>query len=283
MQILNNVLQQLQLQNNAFIQQYKQVSQRMSIQIFLNPITKAAVDLVYNIINTPQFTAERQSPATPHKNDIDIIIDSGGGDADAAYHIAKILNQNFTGTIRYIIPRYAKSAATLLACGGDKIVMGDTSELGPLDPQIQQSDGSYISAKSVQSTLELINSYLGGGGKQGLELATILSSRLNPLVLGQYQSTMDVAQSYQKELLSLRMYKGGDPAKVEEIAKKFATGYTHHSRVINCQEAQEIFGSDKVEIWNMSNPGWTFLWQLCQNNRAIADIVAILPLVNKLQ
>jgi hypothetical protein len=129
----------------------------------------------------------------------------------------------------------------------------------------------------------LINSYLGSGGKQGLELATILSSRLNPLVLGQYQSTMDVAQSYQKELLSLRMYKGKDTARVEEIAKKFATGYTHHSRVINCQEAQEIFGSDKVEIWNMGTPGWTFLWQLCQNNRAVADIVAILPLVNKLQ
>jgi hypothetical protein len=35
-------------------------------------------------------------------------------DADAAYHIAKLLHQNFKGTIKYVVPRFAKSAATLL-------------------------------------------------------------------------------------------------------------------------------------------------------------------------
>ena len=154
--------------------------------------------------------------------------------------------------------------------------------LGPLDPQLQQPDGSYISAKSVQSTLELIKSYLGKGGeKQGLELATILSSRINPLVLGQYESTMSVAQEYQKELLSLRMYTGADKAKVDEIAKKFATGYTHHSRVINCRDAQEIFGTDKVEILPGSDPSWKILWQFYSNNKAVADIAGIMPLLNK--
>ena len=47
-----------------------------------------------------------------------------------------------TGTLRVIVPDYAKSAGTLIALGADRIVMGETSELGPIDPQITLSDGS---------------------------------------------------------------------------------------------------------------------------------------------
>ena len=109
---------------------------------------------VYNIINSPNFCKEREE--CTHPENLDVIIDSGGGDADAAYHIAKLFHKNFKGEITYIIPRFAKSAATLLVCGGDKIIMGPTSELGPLDPQILQKNNQPISAKSVQSTLNLI-------------------------------------------------------------------------------------------------------------------------------
>jgi len=35
-------------------------------------------------------------------------------DADVAYHIAKLLHQNFKGTIKYVVSRFAKSATTLL-------------------------------------------------------------------------------------------------------------------------------------------------------------------------
>ena len=38
--------------------------------------------------------------------------------------------------IRCIVPLQAKSAATMLALGGDEIVMGLHSRLGPIDPQI---------------------------------------------------------------------------------------------------------------------------------------------------
>ncbi len=281
MQILQNVIQQLQMQNQQLLAEYIKQCNCNVLQLSVNPINRGTVDLVYNLINSPQFNSQRQSIA--NKNDINVIIDSNGGDADAAYHIAKMIDQNFSGTIKYIIPRFSKSAATLMVCGGDKIVMGETSELGPLDPQIQQTDGSYISAKSVASTLELIKTYLVGGKKEGLELATILSSRLNPLVLGQYESTMNVAQEYQKELLKLRMYKAdidGNNDKVDEIAVKFATGYTHHSRVITSKEAQTIFGADKVEIMAQNNAQWTTLWKMYQNNKAIADIAGILPIIN---
>ena len=44
-----------------------------------------------------------------------------------------------TGTLRVIVPDYAKSDSTLLALTADTVVMSDSSELGPIDPQIHSS------------------------------------------------------------------------------------------------------------------------------------------------
>lgn len=46
---------------------------------------------------------------------------------------------------RLIVPDQAKSAATLVALGASEIMMSTTSELGPIDPQVelQDQDGSW--------------------------------------------------------------------------------------------------------------------------------------------
>lgn len=68
---------------------------------------------------------------------------TGGGDIDAAEKLNSIVRAKVgTGTLRVIVPDYAKSAGTLIALGADKIVMSETSGLGPIDPQITLSDGS---------------------------------------------------------------------------------------------------------------------------------------------
>ena len=46
-----------------------------------------------------------------------------------------------TGRLRVIVPDFAKSAGTLIALAADKIVMSDSSELGPIDPQFLKKDG----------------------------------------------------------------------------------------------------------------------------------------------
>ena len=48
-------------------------------------------------------------------------------------------------------------------------MMGPTSELGPMDPQILLEGNEHISAKAVQATLELIKEYT----ETDLKLATI--------------------------------------------------------------------------------------------------------------
>lgn len=279
MQLLGNIIQQIQQRNNQLISDFRKIRKNISIQILLNPIDRRGVDVVFDIVRNPQFKEECKKYENP--DDVDIIIDSFGGDADAAYHMAKLIDSHFKGNVKYVVPRFAKSAATLLVCGGNKVVMGETSELGPLDPQIRQDDGSYISAKAVQATLELIKQHLKKEDR-GLELATILASRINPLVLGQYESSIDIAKEYQRELLQMRMFKGGKIDEVNKIVDRFATGYTHHSRVIDAKEARDIFGDANVEILASNSQEWNLVWEFYLNNRNIADLLGVLKNIDKL-
>jgi hypothetical protein len=69
------------------------------------------------------------------ERELDLLLHSPGGSAQAAEQILEYLRTRFD-YIRAIIPLQAKSAATMIALGCDEIVMGDHSELGPIDPQI---------------------------------------------------------------------------------------------------------------------------------------------------
>lgn len=66
---------------------------------------------------------------------LDLIIHSPGGSAEAVEQIVDYLRKKYT-EIRAIIPQNAMSAATMMACACDSIVMGKHSALGPIDPQI---------------------------------------------------------------------------------------------------------------------------------------------------
>lgn len=69
------------------------------------------------------------------EKDLDLILHSPGGDPQAAEQIIEYLRTKFDH-IRAIVPLQAKSAATMMALGCDEILLGEHSELGPIDPQI---------------------------------------------------------------------------------------------------------------------------------------------------
>lgn len=68
-------------------------------------------------------------------DELDFILHSPGGSAEAAEAILLYLRKKFSD-IRIIIPFAAMSAATMLSCGSNKIVMGKHSYIGPIDPQM---------------------------------------------------------------------------------------------------------------------------------------------------
>jgi hypothetical protein len=86
-----------------------------------------------------------------------LMIDSLGGDAKSAFQLAKLLRR-YCGGFVAVIPRFAKSAATLLTLGADEIILGRCAELGPLDTQIYNSQrNGYIPVLDKVKALERLH------------------------------------------------------------------------------------------------------------------------------
>jgi hypothetical protein len=66
---------------------------------------------------------------------LDLILHSPGGQMEAAEQIVEYLRAKYN-KIRAIVPQNAMSAATMIACACDSIVMGKHSAIGPIDPQV---------------------------------------------------------------------------------------------------------------------------------------------------
>lgn len=78
-----------------------------------------------------------------------LVISSPGGDGLAAERIINLC-RSYSGTREYwaVVPSKAKSAATMICFGASKIIMGASSELGPVDPQVAL-DGRLFSVYNI--------------------------------------------------------------------------------------------------------------------------------------
>jgi hypothetical protein len=91
------------------------------------PLTKKTVTQMANALGDDQF------------DDLDLVIQSSGGDIHAAYQMMSLLRGRMSGQGELVacVPGKAQSSATLLCLGSDKILLGELGALGPLDAQIR--------------------------------------------------------------------------------------------------------------------------------------------------
>ena len=82
-----------------------------------------------------------------------MIINSPGGDGLAAERIVNVCRSYSQDKFEIIIPKMAKSAATMIAFGAQKIWLSETSELGPIDPQVLIGKRG-VSAHSIVASYE---------------------------------------------------------------------------------------------------------------------------------
>lgn len=80
--------------------------------------------------------------------DLHLMLCSPGGDGEIAVRLARMA-QASCRHFYVLVPESAKSAATILALGAHGIIMGPTSDLGPIDPQIFLPDRGFVSAKDL--------------------------------------------------------------------------------------------------------------------------------------
>lgn len=193
---------------------------------------------------------------------LDVMVDSSGGYIDSAYNLACLFQKYGNRELTFIIPRWAKSAATLVACAGEEILMTPVAELGPLDPQITQINPmeerfEQFSPLHIQTTLEMIREEYEKGSK---DLAEGLLKRLQfPLTLGSFLKAHEIAEQYLVRLLKERMEKTNKLGDIpENIAKRLTKQYADHGFCINITEARKIgLNVQEIEedlldlVWNI--------------------------------
>ncbi len=79
---------------------------------------------------------------------LDLIIHSQGGSSEGAEQIVFYLRSKYDH-IRVFVPQNAMSAATMIACAADEIIMGKESAIGPIDPQIGLGQGPSVPAQAI--------------------------------------------------------------------------------------------------------------------------------------
>lgn len=86
-------------------------------------------------------------------NAIDLVLHSPGGSPEAAEAIISYLRSRFSN-IRVMVPHLAMSAATMLACAADGIILGKHSFLGPTDPQLVLATPLGVRSVPAQAMLD---------------------------------------------------------------------------------------------------------------------------------
>ncbi len=168
--------------------------------------------------------------------------------------------------LNIIIPRWAKSAATLVACGADKIFMTQIAELGPLDPQITQMNPieerlEEFSPMYLDSTLSLIRDELNKGNEK---LGELLVNRLQfPMTLGGIMKSLEIGKNYLSKLLSLGMFKENKNGEVSLIAEKLSRGYCDHGFCINLDEAKSI----GLKVFEIEKGDLDLVWEIYDSHR----------------
>lgn len=180
---------------------------------------------------------------------VDVILFSYGGDPDQAYIIGSMLQDFTKEQLTVIVPRLAKSAATLIACAGDEVGMGPASELGPVDLTIEIK-GKYISVMSITELVEMIKR-----GSFG-DLGTKVLEKVPILELGYYSRLSRHTPKLLEKLLSRRMFKD-EPLRAKAIAEELCQAYESHSAAIVLTDVK-----DKLKLANISPDAWSLIWKL---------------------
>ncbi len=185
--------------------------------------------------------------------ELDVILHSPGGSAESAEQIIEYLRTMFD-YIRAFVPLQAKSAATMMALGCDEIVLGNHSELGPIDPQIfvpvpegmrlapahaiirdfrRAQEESANDAKALAAWVPILRSYAGGL----LEFCT-----------QQVQLSIDIVAGWLERYMlrheDMKVPEAERKDKARRIAEYFGSEraydrYRSHSRAIRFPELRD--------------------------------------------
>jgi hypothetical protein len=197
------------------------------------------------------------------RKNVILILVTSGGDAHAAYRIARCLQGAYEKCILFLTG-YCKSAGSLVAVGAHELIVAESGELGPLDVQMSKPDElmqrqSGLTATAALSSLHeqaftafehfFLTLIRRSGNaittRTATHIATQLTSGLfapmyehvDPMHVGEAGRALQVAVQY-GELLRAES-RNISPAALSRLT----TGFASHDFVIDLAQIKRLFSN----------------------------------------
>lgn len=130
-----------------------------------------------------------------------------GGVAEVVEKMVDII-RHYYKEVWFVVPDMAMSAGTILCMSGDKIYMDYSSSLGPIDPQIPNSDGQLVPALGYLDQVERMIEKSKAGILTDAEFAILQNQDL--ATLRRYEQAKDLSISLLKDWLVKYKFKDWD-------------------------------------------------------------------------
>jgi hypothetical protein len=199
-----------------------------------------------------------------------VVINSEGGDPDAAHLIASLLHE-YTDHLHVYVAQAAASAATLLALHAHTLWMGRTSQLSPIDPQVEilaremypedaddawEDETILIPGRVLQDFLELVGVIDSGRPRPRFNLEAIqpLLRSLTVIRLGFYERAEKISRLYAREALVNYLLRDQDDKddKATRIVNDLMERFASHGAGIMRKPARALgipVSDTPAEIW----------------------------------
>jgi len=202
--------------------------------------------------------------------ELDVFIDSPGGEAEATERIVNLLRQNFK-TVRFFVPHSAYSAATMLALSGDEIYMDDRSTLGPIDPQlVVTTPNGATSLVPTQDIIDAFDDVRKIVKREGPDVLPAFYPMLEKYDLHIFQickKAQKLSETMVRKWLQQYMFKDDQKRsqKANKITKRFSDRKKNlsHSRTISFEDAKNI--GLRIRDLRENPPLRQTLWELYCN------------------
>lgn len=200
--------------------------------------------------------------ASPDQN-LHVLLQSPGGDGETAVRLIRSM-QSRSKEVTVIVPDQAKSAATLLALGAHHILMGPTSDLGPIDPQFPMGTGqSYrlVSAKDIIAAVEEATKAVQDAPNTYPVYASLLSD-VTAIAVQQARSAIERTQDQLSEALQSNPDRSDSKVSTlkDALWKPLIEDTKSHSAFFGIDNAKDV----GLPVLDASQNGdqWQTIWRL---------------------
>lgn len=206
-------------------------------------LQKADAPPALTSINDEDIHALMEVTSGLHDANLDLILHSPGGSPEAAEGIVTYLRSRFQH-IRVIVPELAMSAATMISCAANEILMGKHSFLGPIDPQLlvsTQLGKRYVPAQAVLDQFDKAQQECADPAKLSAWLPML--GQYGPDLLVQCEMALSLSRELVRTWLETYMFR--EIADGTECARSVSdwlsdhTTFKSHSRHLPRNELQD--------------------------------------------